>query len=221
MEQYLPFLRSLPLFKGIAEPEILRLLQSLRAKSLRFDNAQIVWEPMRRLPYMCVIVEGGFMILQEDWRGNRSIVGNFGRGDFLSEGAIGAMEGVLPFYLSVQAGTVVILLANEMQNNMFAGNHRVQLTFLHNLADVLIQREVRLLYKIEYLSKRTTREKLMSYLTIQSARQGSRRVRVEFTRQELADFLSVDRSAMCTELSRMQNDGLIRYDRRYFELLDD
>ncbi|MDR2686992.1 MAG: helix-turn-helix domain-containing protein [Oscillospiraceae bacterium] len=83
----------------------------------------------------------------------------------------------------------------------------------------MVRRERLLLHKIDYLSKRTTRDKILSFLAIQAARHGARRFNVPYTRQELADLLAVDRSAMCTELTRMQNDGLIRFERKRFELL--
>ena len=219
MEKYLSFLATLPLFRGMQEMDILHLLHNMDAKEMYFAKQEIVWDAMRSIPYMCIVVEGSFMILQEDWRGNRSIIGSFCRGDFLCEGIIGAAEGVLPFYLSVKAGTRAITFTSEDREDPLNGQRAVHWIFLRNLVDVLLQKEMRLLYKIESLSRRTTRDKLMSYLTIQSARQGSRTVTVDYTRQELADFLSVDRSAMCTELTRMQNDGLIRYARREFELL--
>ena len=221
MEQHLPFLRSLPLFRGIAEPEILCLLRSLDASELRFAKREILWEPIRRVPYLCVVVEGCFQIAQEDWQGNRSIIDSFAPGNFIGESP-GSMEGLQPFYFMVKAGTTAIVFSSAADlldpPEEMRGAHKV---FLRNLLDTLVRKEMRLLYKIECLSCRTTREKLMRYLNIQAAEQGSRTVTMDFTRQELADYLCVDRSAMCTELTRMQRDGLIRCEKRAFELLGD
>jgi len=231
MEQHLAFLGSLPLFRGMEETEILRLLQGLNASELRFAKQEIIWEPFRRPPYLCVVVEGCFQMMREDWRGNRSITDCFLPGDLISETPAlfppgdlsneSPAEGLLPFYYTVKAGTAAIIFSYDAGFIPPEEALRdVAMVFLRNLADALIRKETRLLYKIEYLSRRTTREKLMSYLMVQAALQGGgRRVTVEFTRQELADFLSVDRSAMCTELARMQKDGLIRFDKREFELL--
>ena len=219
MEEYLPFLRSLPLFRGFRDQEILSLLRCMRAKIQAFERPQIVWDPMAKLPYLAIILEGGLMIMQEDWRGNRSIMGDFGPGEFLGESAMGAMDGCLPVFLSVRAKTKLLLMDNEAVMSPCARRCDSHLFLLRNIVEVSLRKEMRLLYKIEYLSKRTTREKIMSYLSIYSARAGSRSITVPYTRQELADFLSVDRSAMCTELTRMQNDGLIKYNKRQFELL--
>ena len=73
--------------------------------------------------------------------------------------------------------------------------------------------------KMEYLTKRTTREKLLAYLSEQARLQQSNKLTIPFNRQQLADFLAVDRSAMSGELSKMQADGLIRYKKNNFELL--
>lgn len=221
MDEYIPFLRSVALFRGLKDDEILSLLRCLNARTHHFEKSEIIWEPMLKLPYLGVIIEGGMMILQEDWRGNRSIMGDFGPGDFLSEGAMGAMDGCLPFYLCVREKTTCLLLDQNKVMAPCGTRCEKHLFLLRNLAEALMQKEMRLLYRIEYLSKRSTREKIISYLTLQSARAGSRKITVPYTRQELADILAVDRSAMCTELTRMQNDGLIRYDRRCFELLDE
>ena len=73
--------------------------------------------------------------------------------------------------------------------------------------------------KIRYISQRSTRQKLMAYLSDEARRLGSSSFTIEFNRQQLADFLSVDRSAMSAELSRMQKDGLIKYHKDEFTLL--
>jgi len=226
MEERLPFLRSSALFRGMTDGEILRVLECLHAREQRFDQDQIVWDVSGKSVW-ALVAQGGLIIQQEDLRGNRSILGDFGPGDFLGGNAMGAMAGTLSFFILVRAGTVLILMDSESAMNPCGdscggnGGCRAHLLFLRNAAEGLARREMLLLYKIEYLSKRTTREKLLSYLSIQSALQGTRRVHVPCTRQELADFLAVDRSAMCTELTRMQNDGLLRYERKRFELLGD
>ena len=73
--------------------------------------------------------------------------------------------------------------------------------------------------KITHMSKRTTRDKLLSYLSSQSNRSGSNEFDIPFNRQQLADYLSVDRSAMSSELGRMQEEGLIIYKKNHFKLL--
>jgi len=73
--------------------------------------------------------------------------------------------------------------------------------------------------KLGHISKRSTREKLMSYLSEQAERQNSASFSIPFNRQQLADFLSVDRSAMSNELCKMRDDGLIEFEKNQFRLL--
>jgi len=217
MEERLPLLRTLPLFRDMTDEEILRALECFHAKEKVFDQAHIVWELGERRTWG-VILEGGVTVQQEDMRGNRSIVSDFGPGDTL-DGDTLSMVGAMPFFLSVYAGTAILLLDGEAALAPCGRACRAHLILLRNAVQFIAQRERLLLYKIDYLSRRTTREKILSYLSIQAARHGARRFNVPYTRQELADLLAVDRSAMCTELTRMQNDGLIRFERKRFELL--
>jgi CRP-like cAMP-binding protein len=209
----------LQLFAALGEDEILWLLQRMQASELHFEKEQVILEPAKHLPCFSILVQGQTLLMQEDLRGNRSILGGSCPGDVFFCNAFVTVDGLLPYTLHVHAKTVLILFDYEAAmtpGEEYCAAHAV---FMRNLTQVLVQKQARLLHKVEYLSKRTTREKLLSYLAVQAARQGSRKILVPYTRQELADFLSVDRSAMCTELGRMQSDGLIHYDRHRFELL--
>ncbi len=88
-----------------------------------------------------------------------------------------------------------------------------------NFTKIQAHRNRELTAKLEHLSQRTTREKLLSYLSEQSRRAGSTSFEIPFNRQQLADYLAVDRSAMSAELGRMRDDGLIKFDRNRFRLL--
>ena len=220
MEERLPLLRTTVLFRGMADAEILHALECLHARELRFDRDQIIWEPDKQL-YWAVVVHGSLLVQQEDLRGNHSILGDFGPGSFLNNGSSYALPGAQPFFFSVCAGTVLLLLERGAAMKPCNSGCRAHLLLLRNAVCAMEQNQARLLQKIEYLGKRSTREKLLAYLAIQSALQGSRKINVPYTRQELADFLAVDRSAMCTELTRMQHDGLLRYERKRFELLEE
>ena len=90
---------------------------------------------------------------------------------------------------------------------------------IRNLLGLIAKRTHALTRKIEHTSKRTTRAKLLSYLSEQAEAAGASRFAIPFDRQELADYLSVERSAMCAELSRMKKEGLIDYHKNQFEIV--
>lgn len=126
----------------------------------------------------------------------------------------------VPLTVSVATpnGATVIFLDIK---RLLAGSARSEAEnrLLHNLLLLMAERNLFLTQKMEYLTKRTTREKLLAYLSEQARLQQSNKLTIPFNRQQLADFLAVDRSAMSGELSKMQVDGLIRYKKNNFELL--
>ena len=83
---------------------------------------------------------------------------------------------------------------------------------------ILARKNVVLVQKIEHLTRRSTREKLLSYLSIRARETGSGSFSIPFNRQELADYLAVDRSALSNELSKMRDEGILEFDRNEFEL---
>jgi CRP-like cAMP-binding protein len=90
---------------------------------------------------------------------------------------------------------------------------------IKNMLYILAEKNIILTKKMEHLSRRTTREKLLSFLSNQAVMTKNNMLKIPFNRQELADYLCVDRSALSRELSLMQNEGLIRFAKNYFELL--
>jgi len=213
MEKHLPVLRKQALFRGMADGEILRVLACLHAREEPFDRARTVRALGSRWG---IVAAGGLRALLDDGQGNRTILGDYGPGDLLSAGAM--ESGALPLRFDVRAGTVLLLLDGDAMSEPCDAGCRAHLLFLRNIMEALAGREEALLQKMEYLSKRSTREKIMNYLTRQTALQGTRKVNVPYSRQELADFLAVDRSAMCSELTRMQAEGVIRFERKRFEV---
>ena len=89
---------------------------------------------------------------------------------------------------------------------------------IQNLLKVIAGRNLTLTTKIDHMSKKTIREKVLSYLSYQAEKQGKNRFEIPFNRQQLADYLAVDRSALSAELSKMQKEKLISYDRNHFNL---
>lgn len=90
---------------------------------------------------------------------------------------------------------------------------------VQNLFFAISEKNRKLVQKLVHMSKRSTREKLISYLSEESKKQKSSKFTIPFNRQQLADFLSVDRSAMSNELCKMRDEGLIEFEKNIFRLL--
>ena len=93
------------------------------------------------------------------------------------------------------------------------------LMVVQNLFFAISEKNRSLVRKLDYMSRRTTREKLLSYLSEEAKTQNSPYIEIPFNRQQLADYLSVDRSAMSNELCKMRDDGLLEFEKNRFKLL--
>ncbi len=204
-----------PLMRGVTDVD--KLLGCFGAVKRRYPkDAEIVGYGNGAA--IAVVTRGSAYAVSEDWSGNRNII------NVIEEGGV---YGIAYVY-SARVVTTRLVAAEECEAVVMDGErlHRPcerscndHMTFLHNALYVVSNASVNFLEKIEHLSRRSLRDKVMSYLTAQSIKCGSREFDIPFSRQELADWLAADRSALSAELSRMRADGLIDYNMRRFRLL--
>lgn len=219
MEKYLKVVEQSKLFKGIGEKETASMLSCLGAYQRSYQKGDCVFRKGERITAVALLLEGAVHIRKEDYWGNLSILNEISAGEVFGE-------------------TYACLEAGEMLNNavavknsqvLFLDVKRVLTTcssacqfhgkLIQNLLSVLALKNKMLTQKLEHMSQRTTREKLLSYLSEQSLREGRPSFDIPFNRQQLADFLSVDRSAMSNELCRMRDEGILEFERNHFVLL--
>lgn len=209
MDKYLQIIASASLFRGIAKTEIAAVLQNLDAQ-LRSIPEQLYLAAGRagNDSWFCRCRQRAYPA--RGLLGRQNILAQLGCGHLFGE--VYACLRQVPLTVSVAApnGATVIFLDIK---RLLAGSARSEAEnrLLHNLLLLMAERNLFLTQKMEYLTKRTTREKLLAYLSEQARLQQSNKLTIPFNRQQLADFLAVDRSAMSGELSKMQADGLIRY----------
>ena len=125
---------------------------------------------------------------------------------------------ILNDVIAVDNSTVIFFDVRKMLN-VCSSACRFHSIVLQNLFFAISDKNRKLVQKLGHISKRTTREKLISYLSEEAKKQNSSSITIPFNRQQLADFLSVDRSAMSNELCRMRNEGLLTFEKNQFTLL--
>ena len=203
MEHHLPLIGRSPLFANIDAADLAPMLQCLGARKRTFPKGSYLFRVGDRTTAMGIMLEGSVRLEKEDYWGNRSILASFGPGQSFAE---------------VYAATVLFLDIGRV-TTMCPSSCAFHARLIRNLLGIVAKRTHALTRKIEHTTKRTTRAKLLSYLSDQAEAAHASRFVIPFDRQELADYLSVDRSAMCAELSRMKRDGLIDYNRNQFEIV--
>ena len=219
MDRYLPLIGRSALFHDIDAADLEAMLHCLGARQRSYPKGAAVFRVGDRTTAMGVVLEGSVRLEKEDYWGNRSILASFGPGQSFAE--VYACEPDLAFDINVVAAedSVVLFLDVGRITSLCPSSCTFHARLIRNLLGIIAKRTYALTRKIEHTAKRTTRAKLLSYLSDQAERAGASRFAIPFDRQELADYLSVDRSAMSAELSRMKKDGIIDYNKNHFEIV--
>lgn len=211
-------LRS-PLFYDLTKEELHNMLACLNARTADFPQHSMVFLAGDPARWVGLVLEGTVQVVREDLFGNRTILAGLGRGQLFGETFACAGVKHLPVSVVAASKCKVLLLDYRRIITTCPTGCVFHSRLIENMLQVLAGKNLALNKKIEVLCARTTREKLMTYLMAQAEEAGGAHFTIPFSRQELADYLSVDRSALSRQLSDMQKAGLIRYEKNRFELL--
>ena len=220
-EAFLPVLERAELFDGCSREEIAAMLGCLQTYRRRYGREDTVYASGDRIQAVGLVLQGAVRLEKEDAWGNRSILGLRQAGDCF--GAVFACLEDEPLGHRVAAAepdteVLFLELARLIHTCPNSCSHHDRL--VRNYLYLLARDALQLTRKLEHTSQRTTRGKLLSYLSEQSQLAGSRYFTIPLNRQELADYLAVDRSAMSAELSRLRQEGYLDYERSHFHLME-
>lgn len=219
MKKYFKILRKCKLFDNISDEDLDKLLTCLNAKVVSFDKKYTVFAEGNSARFIGIVLSGSVQVARNDYYGNRTILSNMEVSEVFGEAFACAEIESLP----------VTTIANEPSEIMLIDSHRIlhyctnacgfHQQMIFNLMKLLATKNIMLHQKSEITSKRTTREKLLSYLASQAQRAQSNSFLIPFDRQELADYLEVDRSGLSAEISKLRREGVLECRKNHFELL--
>lgn len=207
-----------PLFAGVDERQLESLLVCLKAVKRQYRKDEFVFAAGDKATSVGIVLSGGVRVLQEDFWGHRTILAHIEPGGLFGEAFSCAGKDVLPVSVAASDPCEILLIDYRRIVTTCSSTCAFHTRLVMNMMRILAEKNILLTQKIEHLSKRTTREKLLSFLSAQAIFSGTT-VDIPFNRQELADYLCVDRSALSRELGAMQAEGLIKYDKNSFELI--
>ena len=219
MKNYVPVLKKTRLFAGVAEDDLAAMLSCLKAGPGSCKKGNYVYRQGERVDRLSILVAGKLQIQKDDSWGNRTIVGTVGVGDMFGEEYVAPQSSVLLNDVMALEDSVIVTLDAMRVLTVCSSLCRFHTRVIQNLVFSISEKNRRLMHKLDHVSRRSTREKLISYLSEEAQLQGSTKIVIPFNRQQLADFLSVDRSAMCKELARMRDEGMLNFEKNSFELL--
>ncbi len=219
MKKYISILKRTRLFAGVGEEEIEPMLSCLGARAQSYKSGEYVFRQGERSDAIAVLAEGKLHIRNDDYWGNRSIISAVSVGEMFGEAYAAPDSGaMLNDAVAVEDSTLIFFDVKRVLTTCPSAC-RFHTLVVQNLFFAISEKNRKLVQKLGHMSQRSTREKLISYLSEEAKRQASGEFSIPFNRQQLADFLSVDRSAMSAELSKMRGEGLLEYNKNNFKLL--
>lgn len=219
MKKYIPVLKTTRLFAGISDDEMMEMLECLQAQIRTYKKDDFILRQGDKVKYITILVKGKLHIQRDDFWGNRSIINIVEVGEMFGEAYVSPESGpILNDVVALEECAVIFFDLNRILTACPSAC-RFHVALIQNLFFVISEKNRKLIQKLGHMSKRSTREKLVSYLSEEANKQNSSSISIPFNRQQLADFLSVDRSAMSNELCKMRDDGLIVFKKNKFTLL--
>lgn len=219
MKNYLKQIKKSKLFSGIDEHELESMLNCLSATVKDFKKGEYILRNGDNVMSVGLIINGSVHIQREDFWGNRTILSEMSEGGIFGETYACSPTKVIPINaVAAQNSKIMFLDVGRIITTCpsACGFHA---RLIQNLITVLADKNIMLTEKIEHISQRNTREKILSYLSEQAREEGSSVFDIPFNRQQLADYLCVDRSAMSNELGKLRDEGVLAFNKSHFELL--
>jgi CRP-like cAMP-binding protein len=218
MKEFIPVLKRAKLFSGVGDDDISTMLTCLGARLLTYKKGEHVLRQGEHLSDILVLAEGSLHIQRDDYWGNRSILGHIGVGEIFGEAYVAPESGTLLNDVIAVEDSAVFFFDVKRVISTCSSACRFHTMVVQNLFFAISEKNRGLVQKLDYMSRRTTREKLLSYLSEEAKKQNSASITLPFNRQQLADYLSVDRSAMSNELCKMRDEGLLEFEKNRFRL---
>lgn len=211
-------LKKCAIFNGIEEPAI--LLKHIYSSIKKYKKYEYIYSVNDTIECMCIVLNGVVDIEKEDYWGNRHIIDRVHSGEMFGE-SIAFSKNRKMFVNVIASRTSEIMFLNYKDiMEAYKKSPEQYSLLIYNLMNIIASKNVMLVNKMEHICKRTIRDKILSYLSEQVLINESNRFSINFNRQELSEYLSVDRSALSTVLHNLKKDGYIDFDKNTFELKD-
>lgn len=207
MKKYAEILKKSELFKGIDNAD--EIINTLNLNEKTYNKGSYVYSYGDSMSCLNMVAEGEVHIVKEDYWGNVSILTEIGVGGLFGE-TYACLKNI-PMQVSVEAVKKSVILEITIESIVKSG-------LIENLLFVIASKNFMLTNKLEAMSQRTIRNKVMTYLSQQSVKYKSNEFDIPFNRQQLADYLSVDRSALSKELGLLRDESILSFNKNHFNL---
>ena len=218
MKEFLPVIRSSSLFSGISETELTAMLSCLETREERFPKDTFLLRTGDTAESIGLVLSGSVLVIQEDIWGNRNILSKAGPGQTFAAAYACAPGSLLNVSVLAETPVTAMFLNVKRVLNVCPSACEHHSRIIRNLLGELAEKNLRFGEKLTHMGQRTTRAKLMSYFSAEAQRLGTYEFDIPFSRQQLADYLAVERSGLSLELGKMRSEGLLDFHKSHFIL---
>ena len=212
-------LKRLPLFSGMTETELAEALTVLRAEERSYQKEEILLHAGSVTERMGIVLSGSVSIESSDVWGNRTILSHVGVGGMFAETyALLSGEPMLVDVVANEDYRVLCLRSGSLQTLRSRGGGWI-MQFMANLLMISAHKNLTLSSRSFHTAPKSVRGRVMSYLNARMLRKGSNEFDIPFDRQQLADYLNLERSALSKELGKMQREGLLSVRKNHFKIV--
>lgn len=211
-------LKKCPLFNGVPEYSISAMMGCLRARERFYGKNEYIYHTGDLINEIGIVLSGNVQIIKEDAWGSVTLLAELTEGMLFGEAfVLGGIDKIPLSVLAAEKSTVLFIDKTRTITPCPAacGFH---FDISKNMIKILAEKNIFLTSRVEHLSNRSIKEKVLSYLSSVSIKSGSRTFYIPFDRRQLADYLAVDRSALSSVLSKLRDEGIIDFNKNKFTL---
>ena len=219
MKESFSVIRQCPLFNDISDSDLLAMLTCLGGKKVSYKKGQLIMSEGDSATLIGIVLSGEVQMISVDFYGNRSLVTQMNPTDIFGESFACADIEHMPVDIVASEDSEVLLIEARRITKTCSNACEFHARIIFNLLKLVATKNIVFHQKIEITSKRTTREKLMTYLMSEAKKCGKSTFTVPYDRQELADYLEVDRSGLSALIGKLKKEGVIDNDKSTFTLL--
>lgn len=219
MQKYNAVISSCPLFDGIGLEDLTAMMGCIGGHKISAGKGKTIFQEGDPATHIGIVLSGAVRLVREDYNGNRSIVAHIGPGELFGESYACADIASLPVSITADEDCVLLLMDCRRSTTTCSSACAFHNRIIFNLLKLVAEKNLVFDQKIQITSKRTTREKLMTYLMHEAKQRGSNRFAIPYDRQELADYLEVERSGLSSEISKLRREGILESEKNRFTIL--
>lgn len=209
----LEFYRHMPLFQNMGAPEIREVIDNIKMTKKTYQKGETIFTQGQCINAFGVVLSGIIKGVNYDMMGHANVISRMSQGDIFGESYAYSMD--VPMVVAIEVIKDCEVLFFDVASIKALNNKNLNA----NLITILSSKNIYLTRKLNAITPKSIRERILSYLTSQQDLHGSSSFDIPFNRQELADYLLVDRSSLSHELSLMQKEGLITFKKNHFTIV--